>query len=98
MKKLLLLVALGVACSAAVTWADDCVIDPVPCFGSQTINGWGCSTNCPPIHPTTGCCNYVEYRVNCDFGPDQFYRERNCYTTQKCNDPVIPRTFKCTHI
>ena len=98
LKRLLMLAVVGVVCSAAVTWAEDCILEPVPCLGTQTLNGYGCQTGCPPANPTTGCCSYVEYRVNCDEGPDQFYRTHICSLVQHCGSVVIPLKKQCTHL
>jgi hypothetical protein len=96
--KLVTLSVVGIACAASLAWATDCVTDPVPCQGSQTVNGNGCSTGCPPANPNLGCCAYVEYRVNCDEGPDQYYRTRTCSLVQNCSTLVIPKLFLCTHL
>ncbi len=97
-KRISLLIGLGLALSATVSWAVDCVNDPVPCEGPEVLNGWGCSTGCPPSNPNVGCCLYEEFRVNCDEGPDQFYRKRTCFAASNCGPIVIPKKLQCTHL
>jgi hypothetical protein len=97
-KRLLMLVVVGVIASATLSWAVDCVNDPVPCEGPEVLNGWGCGSGCPPTFPNDGCCSYQEFRVNCDEGPDQFYRKRSCAMLATCSAPMFPKALQCTHL
>jgi hypothetical protein len=98
LKRLAILGVAGIVCAGSLSFAEDCVNEPVPCIGSETINGYGCQTGCPPSNPNLGCCSYVEYRVNCDVGPDQWYRTHACSLPSNCGDPVIPKIYRCTHL
>lgn len=96
-KKYLVTVPIGLALSIATSFAvQPCTSDPVPCAGPQTINGYGCSTGCPPTYPDDGCCAYTQYRVNCNSGPDQFYVVRGCEMVHTCGDPIGSKNFHCT--
>lgn len=90
------MVPVGVLMSMALS-VPACDDDPVPCTGPQTVNGDGCGSGCPPVAPE-GCCAYIEYRVNCDVGPDQFYRTRDCSELSHCVALVIPKKYACWHI
>ena len=98
LKRLMLLALVGVGCACSVAFAVDCVDDVVPCQGSQTVNGYGCSTGCPPANPNLGCCSYIDYRINCDQGPDQYYKTRTCSLVQNCHSIVVPKQYQCTHL
>ena len=92
-KHYLSMVPVGVLASIAMS-IPTCASQLPPCSGSQTVNGTGCNTGCPPF--SSGCCAYTEFRVNCDEGPDQFYRERICYEIRTCQWLVIPKQFECS--
>jgi hypothetical protein len=96
MKKKLYLAMVPVGALASLAFANPvyCVSEMTPCFGDQTVNGHGCSTGCPPM--SGGCCAYTEYRVDCEDGPDQFYRTRTCYEVRHCTWIVIPKQYECT--
>jgi hypothetical protein len=91
----LAMVPLGIVASYGVAQSTNgCASEVVPCEGSQTVNGYGCSDGCPPF--SGGCCEYTTYRVNCNEGPDQFYTVRNCWEVKHCDYIVIEKVFQCT--
>lgn len=98
LKRISLLALVGLVCSVGISLAEDCIMEPVPCVGPETLNGWGCQTGCPPSNPNLGCCSYTEYRVDCEEGPDKFYRTHQCYLPQNCASVVIPKKYQCTHL
>ncbi len=93
LKTYMAMVPLGIVASLAVAEVP-CTSEVVPCEGPQVVQGYGCSTGCPPF--SGGCCQYTTYRVNCDVGPDQYYTVRNCWEVKHCAWIVIPKRYECT--
>jgi hypothetical protein len=98
LKRIVAPVLVGLCAAAAFAPPANCAPDVVPCPGPWVVNGDGCNSGCPPTYPNDGCCQYTEYRVNCDDGPDQFFRTRQCFLLKSCSDPINPKSYFCNNL